>query len=275
MSDDKMVLVQDGAMQPSSFQELRALAKDAADSKFFGMASPQQALVAMMAGRDLGLSYMQSLRAFHIIEGRPALSAEAMVAVCLGRPDVCEFFRTVSVGNASATVETKRVGSEPRQETFTVEDAKTAGLVKDKGNWVKYPGRMCLARARSFLARDVYPDLLMGLYDPDELESRPSAPVARVVEQQRPSARPSVQDAIISPVDDEEAALEAQEDNVDGVEIVAAALANRIRIAKPYAMRDLAGEIKTLEARGLVTEDQVVALKAVWRDRAAALKGTT
>lgn len=271
MSDDKMVLVQDGAMQPASFQELRALAKDASDSKFFGMSSPQQALVAMMAGKDLGLSYMQSLRAFHIIEGRPALSAEAMVAVCLGRPDVCEFFRTVSVSNISATVETKRVGSETRQETFTIEDAKTAGLVKDKGNWVKYPGRMCLARARSFLARDVYPDLLMGLYDPDEIEDRPSVPTVRVVEQQRPSSRPLVQDAIITPVDDEEAALESQE--ADDGETLVQALARRISEAIGSDMKGIAGEITSLAVKCILTPAETEALKDAWRARAVVLKG--
>jgi len=269
MSDDKMVLVQDGAMQPASFQELRALAKDAADSKFFGMASPQQALVAMMAGKDLGLSYMQSLRAFHIIEGRPALSAEAMVAVCLGRPDVCEFFRTVSVSSLAATVETKRVGSEPRQETFTVEDAKTAGLVKEKGNWVKYPGRMCLARARSFLARDVYPDLLMGLYDPDELEAHQAAPTLRVVEQQRPVSRPLVQDAIITPVDDEESALEAS----DG-ETLVQAISRRIAESDGAALGGIASEIQELSKGAGLTPGELAAVRGQWKARRDAIKVT-
>lgn len=268
MSDDKMVLVQhqEAAIQPSSFSELRALAKDAAESKFFGVNSPQQALMTMMAGKDLGLTYTQSLRAFHVIEGKPAMKAEGMVAVCLGRKDVCEYFSTVEVTDTHATVKTKRHGSDEQRCTFTIEDARRAHLVKDKGNWEKYPGRMCLARARSFLARDVYPDILLGLYDPDEIEgTAPKSVNVRVVEQQRPV---QVEHAPI-----QDASLE--EDNVDGVEIVASALANRICIAKPSDMRDLAGEIKTLEARGLVTEDQVGALKVVWRDRAAALKGTT
>ena len=52
---------------------------------------------------------------------------------------------------------------------WTIEMARTAGLVKEKSNWVKIPTDMLVARAQSRLARMVYPDLLAGLYTPDEL----------------------------------------------------------------------------------------------------------
>jgi hypothetical protein len=163
------------AIEPTNMGELVQLATMAGKTGFFGAKSPEQALLVMMSGRDLGLSYAQSLRAFHVIEGRPTLSADGMVATCLVRRDVCEMFRTVEVTNEKATVETKRVGQEAQRYTFSMADAQRAG-VAGKPNWSKYPSRMLLARARAALARDVYPDLLLGLYDPDELESDPTAP---------------------------------------------------------------------------------------------------
>lgn len=164
------------AIEPTNMGELVQLATSAGKTGFFGAKTPEQALLVMMSGRDLGLSYAQSLRAFHVIEGKPSLSADGMVAVALVRRDVCEFFRTIEVTNDHATVETKRMGQEAQRYTFTMADAQRAG-VGGKPNWQRYPSRMLLARARSALARDVYPDLLMGLYDPDEVES-----AARVID---------------------------------------------------------------------------------------------
>jgi len=166
------------AIEPQNMTELGQLAEKAAKSRFFGCETPEQALMVMMAGKDLGLSYTQSLRAFYIVKGRPCFSAQGMVAVCLKSP-LCKYFRTVSVSATEATVETKRGDDPPRQATFTIQEARLAGLA-NKDNWKAYPSRMLLARAQAFLAREVYPDLLMGLYDPDEIE--PAARPARRIE---------------------------------------------------------------------------------------------
>jgi hypothetical protein len=176
------------SIEPTNMVELERLAKHAATSGFFGAKSPEQALLVMMAGRDLGLSYSQALRAFHVIEGRPTLSADGMVATCLVRRDVCERFVTIEVTNDKATVETKRVGQDAQRYTFSMQDAQRAG-VASKGTWAKYPSRMLLARARAALARDVYPDLLLGLYDPDELEgvSAPAGARADVIVEPTPA----------------------------------------------------------------------------------------
>ncbi len=165
-------------LEPKTIGEAKALAVDAAKTRFFpGLVTPEAALLVMVTGKDLGLSAAQSLRAFHVIEGRPTLSADGMVAVCLRRSDVCEYFRTAESTPQACTVETKRRGEPgPRSLTFTLGDAARAGLT-GKGNWGKYPAAMLRARARAALARDVYPDLLLGLYDPDELGAETPAPV--------------------------------------------------------------------------------------------------
>jgi hypothetical protein len=167
---------------PRDFNELRAFAKDAADSGFFGAKNPVQALMLTMSGRDLGLSYTQALRAFHVVSGRPTMSADGMVAVCLGRKDVCAYFSTIESTPDHAIVETHRVGApSPQRLTYSMSDAKAAGLT-GKDTWRQHPAAMLRARAKAALARDVYPDLLMGLYDPDELgESKPE-PKRRGVE---------------------------------------------------------------------------------------------
>jgi len=172
------------AIEPSTMDELRALAVAAATSKFYGTSSPEQALMLLMTGRDLGLSYAQSLRAFHVVQGRPVLSAAGMVAVCL-RSGVCEHFRTVESTDTVATVEVKRRGDPARRVSFSIDDARRAGLAQ-RDTWKSYPSRMLLARAQAWAAREVFPDLLLGLYDEDEVAApaRPAPQPApmRVVE---------------------------------------------------------------------------------------------
>src|ERR1700690_3560067 len=147
------------SIEPRDMGELRTLAQDAGKTGFFGARSPEQALLVMMAGRDLGFSYTQSLRAFDVIVDERnnkttlSLRADAMVGAVLMRRDACAYFRTLEATAEKATVETQRIGYEPQQYTFALADAQRAGLT-GKQNWQKYPSRMLLARARAALARD-------------------------------------------------------------------------------------------------------------------------
>jgi len=130
---------------------------------------PADVLLAILSGRSLGLDPTQSLRAIHIIEGKVTLSADAMGALCKRSP-LCEYLQCTETTDERATFVTQRKG-EPKLTTmtFTLKQAENAGL-KGKGNWKSYPAAMLRARALSGLCRLVYPDLLLGTYDPDELD---------------------------------------------------------------------------------------------------------
>ena len=65
---DSTSLVRSAPIEPTNMRELEVFAAAAAKTGFFGAKSPEQALIVAMSGRDLGLSYAQSLRAFHVIE---------------------------------------------------------------------------------------------------------------------------------------------------------------------------------------------------------------
>lgn len=194
MAQNALAVVPQQDIQVTSMAELRELAEDAASSRFFGATTPEQALVIMMAGRDLGLSYMQSLRMFHVINGKPTMSADGMVGVCKASP-LCEKFERVSESATSVTWATKRQGEPEQQSTFTLEDAERAGLLgKKDSNWAKYPIRMLNARAKAFLARDVFPDILAGLLTAEEatdmIQPRHVETVVRHVPEPRPTPVP-------------------------------------------------------------------------------------
>lgn len=178
MSD--LVVRPSGAIEPTTMPELVQFATAAAKSRLFGVDSPEAALMIAMAGRDLGFSYAQSLRAFHVVKGKPTLSADGMVAAALASGQ-CDFFRAVEITETSATWETQRKGSQAVRYTFTMQDAERAGLVNDM--YRRHPRRMLSARAKAYLARDVYPDLMLGLLTEDEAyEAAAKAP--RVVVEQ-------------------------------------------------------------------------------------------
>lgn len=161
-----------GALQPQSLGELERMAGMVARSGLYGIRSPEEAFVVMHTGHELGLGMSQALRGIHIMNvnggKKPSLSAQLMHGICLQSPQ-CEYFSIVETTNETCTAKTKRVGQDEEVLTFTIQDARRAGLTGN--NWSKYPRAMLKARATAELARQAYPDLMFGLYTPDELEA--------------------------------------------------------------------------------------------------------
>jgi len=157
-------------LDPRSMREARLLAGDMYASRMFSAyGTPQAVLSTMMVGRELGLPAMAALRTIHNIEGKHALAAALMVALVL-KSGLAEYFEVISFNETEATFETHRKGArKPVRLQHTIEMAERAGLVKPNSNWLKIPTDMLVARAQSRLCRMVYPDLLAGLYTPDEL----------------------------------------------------------------------------------------------------------
>jgi len=102
-----------------------------------------------------------------VINGRPALWGDAVPALVKASKQ-CEYM-SVSFENNVATFKTKRVGEPEHVETFSKAMAEKAGLWGKQGPWSQHPERMLKNRARAFALRDVYPDILKGLYTAEEL----------------------------------------------------------------------------------------------------------
>jgi len=142
--------------------------------KAFGVA-PEVVAAKIIAGSELGLSAMQSYRGIHIIEGQPALSANLKEALCKAHPSVCEKFELKEWTEEKCTYTVKRRGQKERDYTFTMAEAKAAGLV-DRGkdpkmnNWNRYPKRMLAARAKSLAADMEFSDLLLSFPTMEDME---------------------------------------------------------------------------------------------------------
>lgn len=155
--------------EPISYEQALLMADTFAKSQLCKVGTAPAAYLVMATGKSLGIPPETALRTFHVIEGTVTLPAQIMVAICLRHREVCEYFDCVEVTAKSATYETKRVGRPAQQETYTLEQAQRAHLIRDGGNWQKDPQSMLIARASSRLARRAFPDLLAGLHTPEEI----------------------------------------------------------------------------------------------------------
>ncbi len=196
-------------LDPKNMQELDAWCSRVARSKMYGVQSDDDAFMRITTGAELGLSAATATRLLFSFESkgvrRIGLDASLMMALCLKRRAVCEYFRFVGSDNTKATFVTKRTGDPEVALTFTIKEAESAGLTS-KDVWKSWPARMLEARCKSALARLVYPDILGGLYDADELREEADAEAeirAAAARQARPGvagvARPKAQDAKPSP----------------------------------------------------------------------------
>lgn len=128
------------------------------------------AFAVMLAGAEMGFGPMQSIRSISLVKGKVSLNADAQIAMCTRVRDVCEYFRLAESTAERATFVTHRKGHPaPVELTWTFEQAKAAGLT-GSSTWRAHPGAMLRARCGAALARAVYPDLVAGVYDPDEAE---------------------------------------------------------------------------------------------------------
>ena len=132
---------------------------------------PESCLLAIQHGAEIGLSPMQSLQSIAVVNGRPTIYGDAALAVCLASP-VCEWVTESVDGEGekmTATCSAQRRGyPKPITSTFSVADAKAAGLWAKGGPWTQYPKRMLAMRARGFALRNAFADVLRGLVTSEE-----------------------------------------------------------------------------------------------------------
>lgn len=143
--------------------------------------SPGNVLVALQWGMEIGLGPMQALQSIAVVNGRPSLWGDAVIALCRSHP-ICEWVTETVEGtgeNMVATCTTQRRGEpEPVSRSFSWADAKRAGLIGKAGPWTQYPTRMMQLRARSWCLRDAYPDLLRGMAVAEEAQDIPTSAAA-------------------------------------------------------------------------------------------------
>lgn len=165
-------------LRPQTFSELHQFATMASKSQLVPrdyQGKPENIVLAVQMGSEVGLAPMQALQNIAVINGRPAVWGDAMLGLVRGS-SVCKDVVEKIEGegdNAVAVCTAHRVNSTPVTVKFSVADAKKAGLWSKQGPWTQYPMRMLQMRARGFALRDAFPDVLRGLISAEEARDIP------------------------------------------------------------------------------------------------------
>ena len=134
---------------------------------------PQDVLIAMEMGASLGLGPLQAIQNIAVINGKPCLYGDAMLAVCSGHHDFEDIKEEPLMEGNKITgyrCVVQRSGRQPVEQTFTIEQAQAAGLWGKVGPWKQYPSRMLQMRARAFALRDSFADALGGVRSAEEVQ---------------------------------------------------------------------------------------------------------
>lgn len=143
-------------------------------------------MVILMAADAIKMPHIQALAFMQVINNRVALWGDALPGLvrssgkCHELTDVWEGtgdeMRCISTGGRYRTDKTV----ETCVRTFSVADAKKAGLWGKSGPWSNMPKRMLQMRARAFVVRDLWPDVLLGMGVVEELQDNETTEAATV-----------------------------------------------------------------------------------------------
>lgn len=151
------------------FSDVRAMAKVAADSRMFGFKTPDEALAIMLLCQAENLHPAIAMRDYHVINNRPAIKADAMLA---------RFQQAGGKVEWTTLTDEKVIGvfTHPQGGTVTItwddEQVKRAELGRNPTH-MKYPRQMKRARCISEGIRTVYPGCVVGVYTSEEVADMP------------------------------------------------------------------------------------------------------
>jgi hypothetical protein len=187
-----------GALIPQNFDEAFRVANAIAASGLApkGVDRPEQVLVAIMAGAELGFAPFQAMQSFAVINGKPNIWGDALPALLWSRGFKIKEWFDNDDEPTKAFCRITRPDGEEIERTFSVADAKKAGLAGKQGPWQQYQKRMLQMRARAFAARDGAADVLRGMQVAEEVQD-----YQPITARQVPTERPGLAARLNAPKD--------------------------------------------------------------------------
>ena len=148
----------------------RQLCSDASSSTG-GKMSPQHVMLCVETfGHLFDFNLYAVIANCYVLSGKPALNADAMVAA-VRRSGLMRWMRVSFSDGDKCTIQTART-DEPddivHETTVTWAEAEVAGYTRNP-SWKRMAKQMLKARAKTALMRDAFPDVVCGIYSPDEL----------------------------------------------------------------------------------------------------------
>ena len=138
---------------------------------FKDIKSQAQAVVKILAGRELGLAPLESMTNIYMVNGKVALQAKIIGSLIKKSPRYD--YNVDKLDNEECVISFYSVEADGKKElgksSFTIKDAAKAGIV-NKDVWKNYPRNMLFARALSNGSKWYCSDVFCG-YTAEELET--------------------------------------------------------------------------------------------------------
>jgi len=154
-----------------AFRLANAIAMSGMAPKAYGT-DPNKCFVGILAGAEVGLAPFTALQSIAVIGNNPAIWGDGALALIQSSGLLVDIEETDDGDTATCTMYRKGKPT-PITRTFSMDDAKKAGLAGKSGPWSQYPQRMRQMRARSWAMRDGFADVLKGLHIAEEVRDRP------------------------------------------------------------------------------------------------------
>ena len=149
-----------------ALQDIERAGNYIAKSGLFGVKTPEQAIALMLVAQAEGRNPFEAARDYHIIQGRPALKADSILARF---QQAGGSVRWIELSDTKAVAEFSHPQGGKVIIDWDIERAKRAGLI-GKDNWKNYPRQMLRARVISEGVRTIYPGVCVGTYTVEEVQ---------------------------------------------------------------------------------------------------------
>jgi hypothetical protein len=151
-----------------TLDQMQAQASALVKSKMFGFKTVEEAVSIMLIAQAEGRPAALAARDYHVIQGRPALKADAMLARFQQEGGIVNWL-TYTDAKVEGEFSHPRSSPKPIIIGWTIEMAKRIGLAS-RENWRNYPRAMLRARVISEGVRTVYPGIAVGIYTVEEVQ---------------------------------------------------------------------------------------------------------
>ena len=159
-------------MEIESLREPMSIGKVFAESGMFpDIKSQAQAVVKILAGRELGLSAFESMKNIYLVNGKLAIQSNALASLI--KTSKKYDYKVETLTEQECKINFVRIDKEKEEiigtSEFTFKDAAKAGIV-NKDSWKNYPKNMLFARALANGVRFYCPDAACGWHVQEEYE---------------------------------------------------------------------------------------------------------
>lgn len=176
------------AIQTVSVTDIEKMATAVAKSGLFGVRTPDQAMSLMLIAQAEGLHPAVAARDYHIIQGRPSLKSDALLARFQANGGKVEW---TEYTDQAVTAKVSHPQGGTVEIRWSYQMAERAGLTKN-ATWRQYPRQMLRARVISEGVRAVFPGVAVGVYTSEEVQDMTMSSSSTVI-----AAEPQIADPVV------------------------------------------------------------------------------